>query len=61
MGWGEVIGETYGTDESLVLLEVVVLKSNVKLASLLHDLSELVGTFADGLVVNLSCLTFLIN
>jgi len=59
-----VVGETHGTDESLVLLGVVVLKTNLKLDSLsklalLHDLSELGDTFADGLVVNLGGHTYL--
>ena len=61
-----VVGETHGADESLVLLGVVVLKTNLKLDSLgelalLHDLSELGDTFADGLVVNLGGHTYLSN
>ena len=53
-----VVGETDGTDKSLILLGIVVLKSNLELNSFLelaglHDRAELGDSLSNGGVVNL--------
>jgi len=61
-----VVGETDGTDESLILLGVVVLKADLELdglleLTLLHDLSEFSDALSDGGIVNLGAHTLCIK